>query len=281
MIVMRRIIFILVIFQISTISLLSQEKNCPPVRVLSVKDLPFADGESLSYSVTYNWGSVVTEVGEARTTLRYVGDGSTSPYFHAVVKGNTYKFFDMFFKVRDHYESKFYAADIRPFYFHRNVHEGKYRMKNTFTWFPDYSLRSVTQKYDNPQKDTLLRGSRCTYDILTMFYYARNIDFSNAVVGEKQPISFVIDDEIYEIYYRYLGREVKKIPGMGTYTTIKFAARLVAGTVFRGDKEMIVWVTDDANKIPLSFEMEIIVGKVYGRLTATKNLKYALTSRIK
>lgn len=278
---MRRILFILVIFQLSSFSLFSQGKNCPPILVTSVKDLPFADGESLSYSVIYNWGSVITEVGEAQTSLRFVGDGATSPYFHAVVKGNTYKFFDMFFKVRDHYESKFYAADVRPFYFHRNVNEGKYRMKNTFTWFPDYSLRSVTQKYDNPQKDTLLRGTRCTYDILTMFYYARNIDFSRAVPGEKQSISFVIDDEIFDIYYRYLGREVKKVPGMGTYTTIKFAAKLVAGTVFRGDKEMIIWVTDDANKIPLTFEMEIIVGKVYGRLKATKNLKYALTSRIK
>ncbi|HPS95408.1 MAG: DUF3108 domain-containing protein [Bacteroidales bacterium] len=259
----------------------SQELQCNSIRDIAEKDLSFKDGESLTYVVTYKWGSVMTDVGEGVTTLRRIGGGAQPVHFHASVTGKTYKFYDMFFKVRDLYESKFYASSIRPFYFYRSVEEGKYRMKNTYSFSLDNTIRAKVQKYDNPVTDTVLKGNNCTFDILTLFYYARNLDFTKLQPGDKQPMSFTIDGELYDIYYRFIGREVKKIPGTGTFRTIKFAAKLVAGKVFRGDKEMIIWITEDSNKIPLMFEMEIIIGKVYGRLTKFENLKFPQTSKLK
>lgn len=114
-----------------------------------------------------------------------------------------------------------------------------------------------------------------------MFYYARTIDIKRDSPGKLYPVSFVIDDDIYDISFRYLGREVKKISGMGTFRTTKFAVKLIAGTVFRGDKEMIIWISDDENKIPLGFEVEIIIGKLFGTLKSTEKLKYPMTSKIK
>ena len=97
----------------------------------------------------------------------------------------------------------------------------------------------------------------------------------------KQPISFVIDDDVYNFYFILLGKEVKKIKGLGTFNTLKFAVKLVAGTVFTGKDDMFIWVTDDENKVPLLFESPIIVGRVQGRLTGYSNLKSPLTSKIK
>jgi Protein of unknown function (DUF3108). len=74
---------------------------------------------------------------------------------------------------------------------------------------------------------------------------------------------------------------VKKIYKLGTFKTMKFAVKLVAGSVFTGEEEMIIYVSDDQNKIPLLFEAPILVGKVSGRLSAYKNLKYPLYSKIK
>ncbi len=239
-------------------------------------DLPYIDGESLTYVVKYKCGPINTEVGEAVTNLSY-----SNGMFHSIITGKTYKFYDIVFKVREHFESKFYEDPIKPHYFYRNTQEGKYRIKNTFHFDNDTNLiRATIQKYDRTPVDSLLTGSGNTMDIPSLFYKVRTIDFANIPVGEKQPISFAIDDDVYNFYYIYQGREVKKIKGLGTFNTLKFAVRLVAGSVFTGKEDMTVWVTDDQNKVPLLFESPIIVGKVQGRLMSFQNLKAPLTSKI-
>lgn len=240
-------------------------------------DIPYIDGESLTYVINYKWGAVDTDVGEAVTNLSYK-DGM----FHSIITGKTYKFYDVFFRVREHFESKFYEEPMRPHYFYRDSQEGKYRMRNTFLFNPDdYTIKAKIQKYERVPKDTVLQGSVNTFDIPSLFYKVRRIDFDSVALGVKQPISFAIDDDVYNFYYILIGREVKKIKGMGTFNTLKFAVRLVAGSVFTGKDEMFIWVTDDENKIPLLFESPILVGRVQGRLIDYKNIKSPLTSKIK
>ena len=239
-------------------------------------ELPYVDGESLTYVVTYRWAAINTDVGEAVTNLSY-SDGM----FHSVITGKTYKFYDIIFKVREHFESKFYEDPIRPHYFYRNTLEGKYRIKNTFHFDKDTNLiRATIQKYDRPPVDSLLTGSGSTMDIPSLFYKVRTIDFDSIPTGVQQPISFAIDDDVYNFYYIYKGKEVKKVKGLGTFNTLKFAVRLVAGSVFTGKDDMTVWVTDDQNKVPVLFESPILVGKVQGRLVSFKNLKAPLASKI-
>ncbi len=240
-------------------------------------DIPYVDGESLTYVVNYKWGAVDTDVGEAVTNLSYK-DGM----FHSVITGKTFKFYDMIFKVREHFESKFHEDPMRPHYFYRDTQEGKYRMRNTFHFNNETNrIDARIQKYERIPKDTVLQGSVHTFDIPALFYKVRLVDFDSVAMGVKQPISFVIDDDIYNFYFILLGREVKKIKGLGTFNTLKFAVKLVAGSVFTGKDDMFVWVTDDENKVPLLFESPIIVGRVQGRLVSYKNLKSPLKSKIK
>lgn len=241
------------------------------------RELPFKDGERLTYVLSYTWGGVNTDVGEGVTTLKYK-DGM----YNAVVTGKTYKFYDLFFKVREHFESNFDGKSLRPVSFYRNSMEGKYRMINDYkfdngTW----QIHARTKKKDYAPKDSILPGTALTYDLVTLYYISRTIDFSSVPVDEKQPISFAIDREIHNLYFIYKGKEVKKMKGVGTFNTLKFAVRLVAGEVFTGEDELFLWVSDDKNKIPLWFESKILVGKVYGRLKEWKNLKYPMESKIK
>lgn len=239
--------------------------------------VPYIGGESLTYVVNYKWGAVDTDVGEAVTNLSY-----SNGMFHTVITGKTYKFYDMIFKVREHFESKFYENPLRPHYFYRDTQEGKYRMRNTFHFNNENNTMSARiQKYERVPKDTVLQVTPHTFDIPSLFYRVRTMDFDSVAIGVKQPISFVIDDDVYNFYFILIGREVKKIKGLGTFRTLKFAVKLVAGTVFTGKDDMYIWVTDDENKVPLLFESPIIVGRVQGRLIGWKNLKYPMTSKIK
>lgn len=251
-----------------------------PLSVVAQRsDLPYVPGESLTYVVNYKWGAINTDVGEAVTSLSYI---DSSGLFHSVITGRTYKFYDIIFKVREHFESKFFDDPFRPHYFYRDTREGKYRIKNIFQFDRDTNIiRASIQKYDRPPADTLLTGTGNTFDIPALFYNVRTIDFDSISHGVKHPISFAIDDDVYNFYFILIGKEVKKVRGLGTFNTLKFAVRLVAGSVFTGEDEMYIWVTDDENKVPLLFESPIIVGRVQGRLVEYSNLKGPLTSKIK
>ena len=255
--------------------------RCTPVKNIPDHLRAYDHGENLVYIINYRWGLVNTDVGEAVVNLYKKRHSTGEEYFHSIINGYTYKFYDVFFKVRDLFESKFSISNGRPFYFHRDIHEGKYRMKNFFHFQPDYSIKARVERKTDPIIDTLLPGRECTFDLVSLFYFSRNIDFTNIPAGVEQPISFAIDNEIFELYYRLIGPEIKRIPGMGQFRTLKFAARVVAGEVFSGKEELTIWVTDDRNRVPLMFETPIKVGSVVGRLSSFKNLKHPLTSKIR
>ena len=278
------VIFNILIILLSVSNIMAQQggtDRCMPVRDIPQEELVFKGEEILTYIASYEWGAIKTDVGSATLNLKYIADAKR-PYFHSKLYGKTDRLFDRMFKVRDFYESKFYADNMRPKYFHRDISEGKYKMKNTFIFNDStYEILSTTERQGGAPVDTLLKGRICTFDLLSLYHFARNLDFSKMELDVEQPISFAVDDEIFELYYRILGREMKKVPGLGTFNTIKFAARLVAGEVFSGKEEMIIWVSDDKNCLPLYFESPIIVGKVTGRLSYFKDLKFPLTSKIK
>lgn len=270
-----------------TVTINAQDKkdttkiNCPPVRLFEEKDLAFEGGEKLTYILQYRCLGIRSEVGDGIVYLSQSETKEGRKLFHTRVTGSTYKFWDAFFKVRELFESKFYSDNLRPVYFFRDTNEGKYKIKNTYYW--DDLTNEISARVERVKEeplDTVLQGQECTYDLPTMFYYARNINFDEVERGVNQPLSFAIDEEVFNIYFRVIGREEKKINTIGTWKTIKFAAKVVAGEVFTGKSEMMIWVTDDKNKIPVYFEVPIIVGTISGRLDTYENVKYPMNCKI-
>jgi hypothetical protein len=56
---------------------------------------------------------------------------------------------------------------------------------------------------------------------------------------------------------------------------------LLKGQVFEGGENMTVWVTDDANHIPIRVESPLVVGKVKIDMMSFENLRNPMTSLIK
>lgn len=272
-----RVLFILNLFLILPVISYGQ---CLPVVAQLREKHAFAQGEKLTYILHYKFLGIRTDVGQVDVTLHNGGMLDSIPTLRAVAQGATYKFWDAFFKVRDRYESAFFATDITPFYFERDIYEGGYTIENYYHWDNETHQINASIVKKESVKDTILPGNECTFDLLTLFYHARNIDFEKLDKGKNYPVSFAIDDEIFNIYFRYIGKEVVKVPGLGKYNSMKFAAMVVAGEVFTGEEELYVWVSDDYNRIPLLFQAPIIVGSVYGRLSGWENISYPFESKV-
>lgn len=234
----------------------------------------------LRYKIFYSWGMIRSDVGEARLDLSKGQNSHYGEYFHSIAVGHSYKFYDLFFKIRDLFEVKFSTTTGRPLYFHRDISEGRYTMKNWYQYHKDNTIWARVKRKEEPMVDTLLQATDSTFDVLSLFYHVRTLDPSKMAIGERRPISFAIDKELYNLYYRFEGREKIKVAGLGSFNALKFAATVVTGEVFTGENELIVWVSDDKNKIPLLFETPIKVGRVVGRLVQFENLKWPLIGDI-
>lgn len=239
--------------------------------------LPYRDGETLTYELSYTWGGVNTDVGQGTAKMNYA-DG----FYNPVVTGRTYKFYDIFFKVREHFESRFSDSTFRPVMFYRKSEEGKYWVENRYRFDNENGkIYANVRKRNKPEVDTVLTCTPYTFDLVSLFYNCRTMDFASLETGVKYPITFAIDKEIYNLYFIYHGKETRKIKGLGTFRTMKFSASLVAGEIFTGKDEIYIWVSDDKNIVPLLFESKVLVGTVTGRLKSWSNLKYPMTSKIK
>lgn len=249
-------------------------------RCVSLEESAFDDGEELTYLANYKWGIISSDVGEATLSLSKYEEGN-QPFYFLEAKAKTYKFYDKVFKVRDTYMSRFSAVTMKPVYFHRNIFEGGYVKRNTlnFDWKRN-QIKSTTQRYQNTPVDSILKVSDCTFDVMSLLYYSRNMNFSNIQPGSSFPLTFAIDNEVYNIKYRFVGRETISLKNVGKFRTLKFAVEVVAGDVFTGEQELYIWITDDKNHIPLIAETPIIVGKVRVMLMKMSNLKHPLTSKI-
>lgn len=261
----------------------SRETYCIPVRTVEEDELAFQAGEKLTFTMHYEWGAVNSDVGTGTVfldTVRYNGVKA----FHCSVYGKTTRLFDLFFKVREDFDSWFACDGLKPLKFTRDTHEGHYVAKNTYI----YDWNAVEPHIDadvysssSGQRNLELPLTSCTYDLPSLFFLARNMDIDNIVPGKKYPMTFAIDDDVYNVYFILYGRETIKVKGLGTVKTIKFAARLLAGEVFTGEEDMMIWVTDDDNRIPVCFEAPILVGTASGRLKSYSGLKHPFTSLMK
>lgn len=259
---------------------LAQSKIVVKPKIYTPEELVFQSGERLTLVANYRWGLISADVGEASMSIEAESFRDTH-YFYVRAFATTYKFWDKFFQVRDVYEGHFDSRTLQPLYFHRNINEEGYKLLNTL-WFnnENYTIKSSIKRNSSPRKDTVLQGNLSTFDLISLFFNSRNLDFSSLEPGKIYPFSFVIDDELYNLSYRFICREEKSISGLGRFRCLKFAARLVAGEVFTGENELNIWISDDANRIPLLIQSPVKVGTISARLSKYANLKYPLTSKI-
>jgi hypothetical protein len=257
-----RIILLIKLLFISNI--ISAQEFC------SIKNDAWQSGEKVTFHVYYTLAGIYIYGGAAHFSIRLTNYDDL-PAYHIIGEGKTNSFFDGFFKVRDRYESYIDTGSLQPYKFIRNIEEGSFKKTETVLFNQkNNTATSQAGTFNVPQ---------CVQDVLSSIYYARNIDFNKYKPGDKIPFSMFIDDKVYNLYIRYLGKETVKTR-YGKFKAIKFKPLLIQGTIFEGGEKMEVWVTDDQNKIPVRIESPITVGSVKVDMMGYSNLRFPLSSLI-
>jgi len=232
--------------------------------------LSFQEGEVLTFKVFYNMNFVWINAGNA--TFR-VGSGEMNgrKVYHITGDGKTANAYEWFYKVDDKYQTFLDMETLLPQRFLRDVSEGSMKFTQDVAFYHEKGLAMSNKKaFDIPSS---------TQDVLSAIFFARNIDYSKHKVGDKISFNMFLDDKVYPLYIRYLGKEQVKTR-MGTFHAIKIAPLLIEGTIFKGGNDMTIWVSDDNNHLPLRVESPILVGSIKVDLMGYSNLRHPFTGLI-
>ncbi|MGA1543632.1 MAG: DUF3108 domain-containing protein [Saprospiraceae bacterium] len=224
------------------------------------------NGETLVYKIYYNWnfiwigaGEVVFRVTEEETTYKISAIGTTYPSY------------DWFFKVRDRYETVVNKADFLPISSVRDIQEGKFTLYDSLLFNRDEStITSYRGKNKDNLQDSLFEADQCIQDILSIIYYARNLNYEERIPA-KIAASIFIDRSIWPLEISVGSyKERHKIKGLGVFSTLELNPNVKEGFYFKKNTDMKIWVTQDEQKIPLLIETPISVGSLKVILKETR-----------
>jgi hypothetical protein len=238
----------------------------------SQKEKPaFKGGEKLRYKMSYSGfltaGTAVLELSEVNL------DGKT--VFYSRGSGWTSGIIKWFFKIDDVYESYFDKDTIKPYVFKRKINEGGYK-KHRNTRFNHDTKEAYIQDFIN-QKDTTVAFSHIQ-DMMSSFYYLRNQDVKGMKIGDEIAIDMFLDSQVYPFKLRFLGKEILKTK-FGKINSLIFRPLVQSGRIFKAEESVTIWITDDANKIPIKMQADLSVGSLRAELEYYKGLANAFNKQ--
>lgn len=229
----------------------------------------YEDGEWFKFRIHYgmfNASFATLQVNE--TTLK------NQPVYHVVGKGKSTGLLHLFFKVDDNYETYIHKNTGSPLRFIRQINEGGHTKDIQIDFDHKTNSALVFNKKHNTKESFVVQPN--VQDMVSAFYYLRNnLDVNGIERGEMMTLNMFFDNENYDFKLKFMGREVLKTK-MGNIAALKFKPYVMAGRVFKEKESLTVWVSDDANRMPLKIKADLAVGSLEADIDAFKGLKHPL-----
>ena len=232
------------------------------------RPLPFKAGETLRYEVTFSKLIFGGTVGDVKLSVAG-GESAKSPRLTIKAELASKGFFPKLFgiKVRDTYSATVNAQDLGLQESFRSLAEGNNRREQKAVIDRDtgrvtFTERNLADKKAEPKtKET--PSPAWIQDILSAMYFVRT-----QPLNEGNVIEIPISDagELYHIEVIAEKPEEVKVDA-GKFKTIRLNAKIFDGRFIRRSGEMLLWVSDDARRIPVRARLK------FSGATVTVDLK--------
>lgn len=237
-----------------------------------VQNEAFGVGEELKWRIYYDsWIANITAGFGEVYVLDSENDFNGRDVYHIDAKGYSKGLFNLFFKVRDKFDSYIDKEYLAPHYFKRQTREGGYKKDDEYHF-------NQTENYVKSLTDSVITPTYIQ-DFISAVYYTRTINSDTLEYGDIINISFFLDDSVYSSAIVFEGREIIEIK-LGSFHCLRFKPGMAAGEVFTNKYPMTLWVTDDKNHIPILAESAVVVGNIRAELMEFNGLNNPFSSLI-
>lgn len=224
-----------------------------------------AGKENLSYDIMYKWGLVNKKTG----TVTIRSEAPKNGRFQARLTGATAPWADHIYKLRDTLRGTIDARTLMPYSYEKIAHEGGDFDHDNITY--THSAKGTDAKVVHRRKkkkdsdltvtNKELHADGLTLDMLSAFYYMRDIDYSKMQKGETIKLNVFSGSkaEILTIHYEGIQEiEIRGAKVKSYHITFTFTS----GAGRKTSDNMYAWLSTSPSHIPLLMEGKLPVGKV-------------------
>lgn len=232
-------------------------------------------GEVLEYKMNYGFvtiGKGLMKINSKLYRINYRDNYKIDVY------GKTSGMIDWIAQVDDHWGGYVDTAALVPHMFYRNIKEGNYR-KNEITRFDhntnNIEVKTVNNKTGQFKEPMYYAAPDNVRDMLSGYLYLRAFDFDTIPKGSSFVLDGFVEDTFYNLEVIYDGIEEIKTK-IGKIKCHKLVPVMPKNKLFDGENSISVYISADANKIPVRVDAKMFIGKASVELINYENLKHHL-----
>lgn len=226
----------------------------------SDRNTAFGAGERLTFNVNYGF----ITAGYAEMNIPNLDTVLNAAVYKVEFTVRSTPTFDLFFKVRDRYETYLDTASIVPWKFEQHISEGSF--KRDYVAIFDHRLGIArTDEGDFPIPPDV-------HDIMSAFYYARTIDYTGFKMGQRVGLKNFFKGKTNPLEIKYLGKQ-KITVNAGTFECIIIEPMVKEGGLFKSEGRILIWLSNDANKIPVKVSTKVVIGTIDAELKEYSGLR--------
>lgn len=223
----------------------------------------FAD-ENLDYVITYKWGLIQKEAGTATLSLKQNGNN-----YRLSLTARTKPWADKVFRVRDTLTSVVDRADLRPLRYVKSAHEGgRYSHDEIEFHHSGNNVSATTRKLRVDKKGekttggTDLQAQGPTFDMLSVFYFLRTLDYSALSDGKTAVANIFSGSKSEKLTIRSLGKERIEMRDKSQAEAWHIKFRFTSGGGKKSSDDIDAWISADQRHIPLRLYGNLPIGQV-------------------
>ncbi len=263
---MKRLIFY--IFIITFLSgFTSQTKTQIPNNV-------FSQGENLTFRLHYGFITAGRATVNVTPKLFKIND---KVCYKFDVNGKTTGMFRTMMEIKDRWISYVDTTTLMPELAYREIREAKYRLWETTTFEQGGDTIKVEYKKKKKDDKTLkyFQSPTAIHDMVSGYFFLRNIDYSKMKIGERVGINAFLEDTVYPFEVVYRGKGIVKTE-FGKVHAIKLTPDMPDNELFDGEDSIVIWLSDDKNRLPLKVSAKMFVGAVEMDIEEHEGVRYPI-----
>ncbi|MDE5888103.1 MAG: DUF3108 domain-containing protein [Muribaculaceae bacterium] len=220
--------------------------------------------ERLKYVISYKWGLIHKDAGEAVLSLKNSGNK-----YSLILTAKTKPWADSFYQVRDTLLGSVQKEGFKPLSYSKIAHEkGKYS-RDDIKYIYSGTTVGGNVKRTRVGKDgkisvneKKLTGSGKVFDMLSVFYFLRSIDYANLAKGKNVRATVFSGSKAELLTIRCVGKENIKLRNKTKREAYHIKFNFTTEGKTKSSDDIDTWISADASHIPLLVIGNLPVGQV-------------------
>lgn len=226
--------------------------------------LGYSNTEKFNYIVTYKWGLIQKDAGEVQITSVPKGEG-----YELKLIAKTKPWADRVYKVRDTLISVTQKEKYRPLQYTYIAHEkNKYRRDEIKFSYSGNHVTGASEKYKEDKNGNInhsthtLESTGPTYDMLSVYFFLREIDYSTLKPGESIDATIFSGSKTEHLEVKCTGKETIQLRDKSEHEAWHITFKFTQEGGKKSSDDINCWISTDSSHTPLLIIGNLPIGQI-------------------